>query len=52
MLGKGLSVTEIGRELDLSVKTISTFRTRILRKLNFRSNADMVRYLLEKKLMQ
>lgn len=52
MLGKGLSVTEIGRELDLSVKTISTFRTRILRKLNFRSNADMVRYLLEQKLMQ
>lgn len=52
MLGKGLSVTEIARELSLSVKTISTFRTRVLRKLNFRSNADMVRYLLEKKLMQ
>lgn len=52
MLGKGLSVTEIARDLSLSVKTISTFRTRVLRKLNFRSNADMVRYLLEQKLMQ
>jgi DNA-binding NarL/FixJ family response regulator len=52
MLGTGLSVTEIARDLSLSVKTISTFRTRVLRKLNFRSNADMVRYLLEQKLMQ
>lgn len=52
MLGKGLSVTEIARNLSLSVKTISTFRTRVLRKLSFRSNADMVRYLLVQKLMQ
>lgn len=52
MLGKGLSVTEIARNLSLSVKTISTFRTRVLRKLSFRSNADMVRYLLAQKLMQ
>ncbi len=52
MLGKGMSVTEIARDLSLSVKTVSTFRTRVLRKLNFRSNADMVRYLLEQKLMQ
>lgn len=52
MLGRGLSVTEIARDLSLSVKTISTFRTRVLRKLNFRSNADMVRYLMEQNILQ
>lgn len=40
----GQSVTEIGKELHLSVKTISTYRTRILEKLNMDSNADLVKY--------
>jgi len=40
----GQSVTEIGKELHLSVKTISTYRTRILEKLSMDSNADLVKY--------
>jgi DNA-binding CsgD family transcriptional regulator len=36
-----------GRALSLSVKTISTYRTRLLAKLNLASNAELVRYCLE-----
>lgn len=44
LLAIGKSVKEIGGELCLSVKTISTYRTRIFQKLNFNSNTDAVRY--------
>jgi DNA-binding NarL/FixJ family response regulator len=44
VLGKGL--TEIGAELSLSVKTISTHKTHILQKMNLASAADLVRYAL------
>ena len=44
VLGKGL--TEIGTELSLSVKTISTHKTHILQKLNLANTADLVRYAL------
>lgn len=44
MLGAGKTVTEIGAELSLSVKTISTYRTRLLEKLGLRTTADLVRY--------
>jgi DNA-binding NarL/FixJ family response regulator len=43
--GKGL--TEIATELSLSVKTISTYRSRILEKLNLESTADLVRYAVD-----
>jgi len=43
-LGLGHSVTEIGKRLSLSTKTISTYRTRLMTKLNFNSNADIVKY--------
>lgn len=43
----GVSLTEIGVRLCLSVKTISTYRTRLLVKLGLASNAELVRYCLE-----
>lgn len=43
----GVSLTEIGNRLCLSVKTISTYRTRLLDKLGLESNAELVRYCVE-----
>jgi DNA-binding NarL/FixJ family response regulator len=45
LLGAGNSVTEIAHSLNLSVKTVSTHRTRILEKTGLCSNADIVRYV-------
>ncbi|HEY6966294.1 MAG TPA: response regulator transcription factor [Burkholderiales bacterium] len=46
----GKSPTEIAAQLHLSVKTVSTHKTRILDKLELRSTADLIRYALENKL--
>jgi DNA-binding NarL/FixJ family response regulator len=46
LIVQGVSLTEIGARLSLSVKTISTYRTRLLAKLNLTSNAELVRYCL------
>jgi DNA-binding NarL/FixJ family response regulator len=43
-LGTGHSVKEIARELGLSPKTVSTYRTRLMEKMRFETNADLVRY--------
>jgi two-component system invasion response regulator UvrY len=51
MLAMGKTVKEISYELKLSVKTISTYRTRIMEKFNFKTTADVVRYALEEKLI-
>ena len=50
LLVEGLSPTEIGERLHLSVKTVSTHKTRILEKLKVGSTAELVRYALEHKL--
>lgn len=50
LLSKGVSLTRIGEQLHLSVKTISTYRARILEKLDMQSNAEITRYVLEHKL--
>ena len=47
MIGSGLKVSEIAGALGLSVKTISTYRTRLLVKLQMRSNAELMRYAIE-----
>lgn len=46
-LGRGRTVTQIAEELSLSVKTVSTYRTRILDKLKLETTADLIRYALE-----
>ena len=50
MLSRGVSLTRIGDQLHLSVKTVSTYRARVLEKLNLFSNAELTRYVLEHKL--
>ena len=51
MLASGKTVTEIADGLSLSVKTISTYRSRILEKLRVRNNTELARYALENRLM-
>jgi DNA-binding NarL/FixJ family response regulator len=46
MLAKGRLVKEIAAELSLSEKTVSTYRARLLKKMNLRSNAELTRYAL------
>jgi DNA-binding NarL/FixJ family response regulator len=52
LIGKGLSVSQIGKELSLSVKTISTYRTNILAKMNMKSNADIIFYVIKNNLIE
>lgn len=49
-LAKGKSVSEIASEISLSSNTISTYRSRILEKLGFNNNADLIKYALENNL--
>jgi two-component system, NarL family, invasion response regulator UvrY len=51
-IAAGKRPRDIAEELHLSVKTVSTYRSRILQKMNFRSNAEIMRYALETKLDQ
>jgi DNA-binding NarL/FixJ family response regulator len=51
-LAAGHGVSEIGRELCLSVKTVSTYRTRILEKMRMKSNADLTSYALRNEIIQ
>jgi len=51
LLVEGLGPTDIAERLHLSVKTVSTHKTRILEKLNLGSTAELVRYALEQKLV-
>lgn len=50
MLSKGTSLTRIGEMLQVSVKTVSTYRTRIVEKLGLQSNAELTRYVIEHRL--
>ena len=47
MLGAGKTVSEIASELALSVKTISTYRSRILEKMGLRTTPELMRYVIE-----
>jgi DNA-binding NarL/FixJ family response regulator len=51
-LASGDSVSHIARELCLSVKTVSTYRSRLMEKMHFRSNADITAYALRNGLIQ
>lgn len=51
MLASGQTVTEIAGELCLSVKTISTYRSRILEKMDFGNNAQITQYCLTEELI-
>jgi two-component system invasion response regulator UvrY len=51
LLASGKAVSDIAAQLSLSATTVSTYRSRIMEKLNMRTNADLTRYALEKKLI-
>ena len=46
LLGSGASVTQIARELNLSATTVSTYRARILIKMDLKTTSDLIRYAL------
>jgi len=51
MIASGKSVKEIADEIALSVKTVSTYRARILEKTGMKTNADLIRYALQAQLV-
>ncbi len=51
MIASGKTVSQIGQELSLSVKTISTHRTRILAKMNMKSNSELTHYAIKNRLV-
>jgi two-component system invasion response regulator UvrY len=50
-LASGKTVSEIADQLSLSATTVSTYRSRILEKMNMRTNAELIRYALENNLI-
>lgn len=48
LIAHGYSNKEIANQLDLSVKTVETYKTRSLTKLNVRSRVDLVRYAVQR----
>ena len=52
MLAEGESPTDIGKILSLSVKTISTHRSRILDKMQMKKNAELIHYAISHRLLQ
>jgi two-component system invasion response regulator UvrY len=51
-LAAGQSATEIGNELNLSVKTVSTYRARVLEKMHLKTNADLTYYAIKNSLLE
>jgi len=51
LLASGKTVTEIAAALALSVKTVSTYRARILEKMGMRSNAELTHYAIQNRLV-
>ena len=50
MIALGKTIKTIAKELSISPKTVSTYRSRILDKLNVRNNADLIHYVIDYKL--
>jgi DNA-binding NarL/FixJ family response regulator len=50
-IARGKAVSEIARDLSLSVKTVSTYRTRILEKMQMRTNAELTHYAVRQGLV-
>jgi two-component system, NarL family, invasion response regulator UvrY len=52
MIASGKTVSEIAEELSLSVKTIDTYRARILEKMKMKNNAELTHYAIKNKLVE
>jgi DNA-binding NarL/FixJ family response regulator len=51
MIASGKCVSDIGKELNLSVKTISMYRSRLLQKMKLKNNAELMYYAMKNKLV-
>jgi DNA-binding NarL/FixJ family response regulator len=51
MIGSGKTISDIAVQLSLSVSTVNTHRTHILEKMNMHTNAELMRYAIENKLV-
>jgi two-component system invasion response regulator UvrY len=51
LLAAGHTITDIAEQLSLGTTTVSTYRARIMEKMNMRNNADLTRYAIEMKLI-
>jgi len=51
LLASGKAVSDIATQLSLSATTVSTYRSRIMEKMNMRTNAELTRYAIEKSLI-
>jgi two-component system invasion response regulator UvrY len=51
MIASGKTGKEIASELNLSAKTVSTYRARVLEKMGMRSNAELTHYALQNALV-
>ena len=52
MIAAGVPLTEIGDALHVSVKTVSTYRARIMEKMQMKSNAELARYAMTQGLVE
>ena len=52
LIGRGKSLKEIGEQLFISEKTVSTYRARILEKLKLKNNSELIKYVLVNKLIE
>lgn len=50
--GTGMTVKQVGTLMHLSDKTVSTYRSRILQKMNLRTTAELIRYALRERLVE
>jgi len=51
MIAEGKTVKHIAKELSLSIKTVSTYRTRIMDKMKMKSNAEVMHYVIKHQLL-
>jgi DNA-binding NarL/FixJ family response regulator len=52
MIGAGKTVSQIAEALNLSIKTVSTYRTRILEKMRMENNAELMHYTMQNNLVE
>ena len=51
MIAEGKTVKHIAKELSLSIKTVSTYRTRIMEKMKMKTNAEVMHYVIKHQLL-
>jgi DNA-binding NarL/FixJ family response regulator len=52
LIASGRTVTQIAEKVNLSVKTISTYRTRVLEKMRMQNSAELTHYALKNRLVE